>query len=277
MGVSVFPTAGFLPGMVLPYAGSAAPSGWLLCDGSLVDRTAYAALYAVVGFSYSPTPGTDPGSNQFYLPNLKGKAIVMQDAAQTEFTPLGQNGGSKSATAAHTHSLSAHTHAPGSHTHTTTIASTSGLATGGDLSNHTHNMELHDHNISHWHLANVANTGWNGTQTHGHHDHGGVGSESPFEGANIPAAAWAVNVDGTAQAGPNGTNRSGWDQNFGGPQIQNQAHSHNHDHGHGSPTSSTPSASNTGAGSPDTTGPSTVGATSGNLQPYLVMNYLIKV
>jgi hypothetical protein len=48
------------------------PAGWLICDGSLVLKTTYAALFSVIGNSYyngklSPTP-INPTS--FYLPDL---------------------------------------------------------------------------------------------------------------------------------------------------------------------------------------------------------------
>jgi microcystin-dependent protein len=33
------------PGVVMPYAGTIAPDGWLLCNGSAVSRTTYAALF----------------------------------------------------------------------------------------------------------------------------------------------------------------------------------------------------------------------------------------
>src|SRR3990172_1326827 len=32
-------------GAVIPYAGTSAPAGWLLCDGSAVSRTTYADLF----------------------------------------------------------------------------------------------------------------------------------------------------------------------------------------------------------------------------------------
>lgn len=80
--VSSFAPTGFLPGMCVPYLGD--PAGgdpdpkWLIADGRTVDRTTYAALYAVVGFQFSPTPGTDPGSNLFYLPDGRARAFAAQ-------------------------------------------------------------------------------------------------------------------------------------------------------------------------------------------------------
>jgi microcystin-dependent protein len=59
-------------GTVSAFAGSSAPTGYLLCDGSAVSQTTYAALYAVVGAN---TYGTDGGGN-FSLPNLKGRTVI---------------------------------------------------------------------------------------------------------------------------------------------------------------------------------------------------------
>lgn len=56
-------------GTVIWYAGSTAPSGYLLCNGSKVSRTTYAALYAVIGIRY----GSGNGTTTFTLPNLIGK------------------------------------------------------------------------------------------------------------------------------------------------------------------------------------------------------------
>lgn len=76
-GVTANPTWTFtLPiGSILPYGGSSSPSGYLLCDGSVVSRTTYAALYAVVGHSF----GTDPGSGNFYLPDMRGRIPLGKD------------------------------------------------------------------------------------------------------------------------------------------------------------------------------------------------------
>ena len=57
-------------GSLFPYAGSSAPSGYLLCDGSAVARTGtYAALFAVIGTTY----GSGDGSTTFNLPDLRGR------------------------------------------------------------------------------------------------------------------------------------------------------------------------------------------------------------
>lgn len=60
---------GFVPtGALLSYYGVTAPSGFLLCDGSLVSRTTYAALYAVIG----DAAGNGDGATTFALPDVRG-------------------------------------------------------------------------------------------------------------------------------------------------------------------------------------------------------------
>jgi microcystin-dependent protein len=92
------------------FAGSTAPTGWLLCDGTAVSRTTYSDLFAITSTTY----GVGDGSTTFNLPNLKGRVPVGLDTSQTEFDVLGETGGAK------THTLTS-TEIPG-HTHTTDIA-----------------------------------------------------------------------------------------------------------------------------------------------------------
>jgi len=80
-----------ISGEMLLWPGSAAPTGWLMCDGSAVSRATYAALFAVVGTTY----GAGDGSTTFNVPNLKGRVAVGKDAAQAEFDVLGETGGTK--------------------------------------------------------------------------------------------------------------------------------------------------------------------------------------
>lgn len=64
---------GFAPtGVVLPFAGSVLPAGWLSCDGSAVSRSTYAGLFAVIGTTY----GSGNGSTTFNLPNMSGNVPV---------------------------------------------------------------------------------------------------------------------------------------------------------------------------------------------------------
>lgn len=62
-------------GIVLPFAGSTAPSGWALCYGQALSRTTYAGLYSVIGTQY----GTGDGSTTFNLPDLRGRVAAGRD------------------------------------------------------------------------------------------------------------------------------------------------------------------------------------------------------
>lgn len=59
-------------GTVIAFAGSTTPSGWLLCDGSAVSRTTYAALYSAIGTNY----GTGDGSTTFNIPKLNDNRFI---------------------------------------------------------------------------------------------------------------------------------------------------------------------------------------------------------
>jgi len=61
-----------LVGIVSPFAGSAAPTGWLICDGSAVSRTTYSRLFTVISTTY----GTGDGSSTFNVPDLRGRHAV---------------------------------------------------------------------------------------------------------------------------------------------------------------------------------------------------------
>lgn len=65
----------FVPGMIIPYAGLTSPTGWLLCFGQSVSRTTYAALYNAIGILH----GAGDGSTTFNLPDLRGRTIAGQD------------------------------------------------------------------------------------------------------------------------------------------------------------------------------------------------------
>jgi len=68
VSISIIPA-----GSMQPFGGVAGvtPTGWLTCDGSAVNRTAYADLYAVIGTNY----GEGDGVTTFNLPDLRGRFL----------------------------------------------------------------------------------------------------------------------------------------------------------------------------------------------------------
>jgi microcystin-dependent protein len=65
-------------GAILPYAGSNVPYGFLLCDGSEVERTKYSDLYDVISTTYNGTT-TLIGVSTFRLPDLRGRFPLGKD------------------------------------------------------------------------------------------------------------------------------------------------------------------------------------------------------
>lgn len=101
-------------GTMKMHSSATIPAGWLLCDGSQLTQTDYAALYAVIGYNFTPAANRD--GTHFNLPDFKnGSRYVM--GAGTDLNggarPLGGTGGSMN-TADY---LAPHTHNTGSHTH----------------------------------------------------------------------------------------------------------------------------------------------------------------
>lgn len=101
-------------GAVTQYAGTTAPDGWLICDGSPVDRTTYADLFAIVGTTYGPGNGVDT----FNLPDMRGLTPVGLASSGT-FNLLGKTGGTETETLtvaqmpSHAHSVNDPGHAHG--------------------------------------------------------------------------------------------------------------------------------------------------------------------
>lgn len=108
-------------GVIMPYAGTTAPSGWLMCNGTAYNTTTYAELYAVIGGTF--------GSN---LPDLCGRTPVGKDdmggiAAKNRITAAGSGITGTTLGAAGGNEFSqSHTHGPG--------------ATAGSLGDHIHHI-----------------------------------------------------------------------------------------------------------------------------------------
>lgn len=59
-------------GSVIFFGGSSAPASWLLCDGSLISRTTYSALFAIIGTTF----GAGDGLTTFKLPDMRGRVAI---------------------------------------------------------------------------------------------------------------------------------------------------------------------------------------------------------
>jgi microcystin-dependent protein len=62
-------------GVIVPYAGTTAPTDWLLCDGSAVSRTTFATLFTAIGTTF----GVGNGTTTFNVPDLRGRAVFGKD------------------------------------------------------------------------------------------------------------------------------------------------------------------------------------------------------
>lgn len=111
-------------GVMELFAGSTAPGGTLLCDGSAVSRNTYAKLFSVIGTTF----GAGDGSTTFNLPDMRNSMAVGASSTKA----LGAKGGSETKTIQaanlppHTHSVSTRDSATGFGTAPTVAVSNTG-------------------------------------------------------------------------------------------------------------------------------------------------------
>lgn len=99
--------AGLPSGSITQYGGSAAPAGWLLCDGTSYLRTDQAALFAVIGTTFGAADGT-----HFNVPDLRGRVAVgfAASGGHVDVSTLGNNDGVAAANRRAKHRHTAHAH-----------------------------------------------------------------------------------------------------------------------------------------------------------------------
>lgn len=172
------------------------PDGWLKCNGEIVSRTQYVALFAAIGTRF----GAGDGSTTFALPDLRGEFIRGWDDGRgidsgrvLGTDQVGQNATHiHTATAAdagdHIHTLSATAASDGAHTHSLSASAASGGA--------------HTHTVS----GSAASAGEH-THTAPRAQNNNVGGGSPnFTTANLLSGVTApTNPDGAHTHAVSGT------------------------------------------------------------------------
>lgn len=84
-------------GTVTMTARTTATTGWLLCQGQLISRTGYAALFAAIGTVY----GAGDGSTTFALPDMRGRMPIGVNSGDVDYGALNAAGGAKTNTHNH--------------------------------------------------------------------------------------------------------------------------------------------------------------------------------
>lgn len=123
-------------GAVVPFGGSVAPGGWLICNGASVARATYADLFDVIGTRYGSVDGSS-----FTLPSFNGRV------------PLGIASGSPTVPTTVTTSgtsLTTNNTTPTNHQHggvSTGGGTTFGVDGGAGVLEHSHTISSHTHTV----------------------------------------------------------------------------------------------------------------------------------
>jgi microcystin-dependent protein len=110
-------------GAVMAFAGTTAPSGWLLCNGATVSRSTYADLFSAIGTAH----GVGDGSTTFVLPDYRGRFLrgvdggADNDPDRSSRTASNAGGNTGDAVGSvQGHSYQTHTHVQSAHSHRAT-------------------------------------------------------------------------------------------------------------------------------------------------------------
>lgn len=148
------------------------PPGWVECDGRVISRSAFAALFSAIGTTY----GAGDGSATFGIPDINGRTIFGRDNGKNRLTGAGGLGGGVGNTGGSEAVALSEAQMP-SHGHTGSTGGAGGHDHGGSTGQagqHSHggltgNSGAHAHSASSDQQGNHAHTGT--TDNNGEHSH----------------------------------------------------------------------------------------------------------
>jgi len=124
-------------GMITPYSGASAPTGWLLCDDSAVSRTTYARLFAIASTSY----GAGNGTTTFNVPDLRDRLPLGKGTNNSTLGAI-TAAAAASAVVATASGSAALTKTTGTFASSAKDSSTAAALTNVTAGGHTHNLTL---------------------------------------------------------------------------------------------------------------------------------------
>ena len=148
-GANLTGIEGVNTGIVVPWGSAVIPSGFLECNGASVSTSTYAALFAVIGYTYGGSGAS------FNLPDLTDRTVVnksnTKSLAQTgganTVTPTGNISGSTGSTTLTTQQIPSHLHTGGGNSTgvcscraNVSVASFMNTANAGGGSSHDHTL-----------------------------------------------------------------------------------------------------------------------------------------
>lgn len=185
-------------GLVMMFAGDTEPEGWLLCNGQAVSRSTYSDLFAVIGETY----GAGDTTTTFNVPNFNKRMPVGKDYAgspDADFDTVGETGGAKTINLQHSHTTDIQ-HSHGTHSHITDIQHSHGT--------HTHTQDAHNH-------GNVGSTAISTAQLANHRHNlyrvaafaggGGTGLNDTTSGTQVTAMTTTGSDSGHTHSTSNAT------------------------------------------------------------------------
>ena len=262
-------------GTVVMHAAPTPPPGWLSCDGSAVSRAVYPGLFSSIGTTY----GVGDGSTTFNLPNLRGRVAVGFGGS---YDTMGATGGAETVTLTadqmpvHTHTQNPHSHVQNSHTHTQSAHNHAQNSHNHAQNSHNHSASAHSHGSAahnhsqgaHLHGSDGGALGWRGN-TFGSGSLAGIAQDGSARNTSSTTASNASTsvttyTETSANVAATATNTAATATNTAATATNNAATATNNT---ATATNNNTTATNNNAGG---------GAAHPNMQPFMVLNYIIK-